>query len=447
VKRATFFLCATFALLASFDARAQRGARSTAASADAPSELNLAIGETRTVSARNVKNWSEGTPGVIDVKLTTDGGTFLVTGRKPGSTTLLFVYEGGLQQTITVNVSAQAPAVVERELLQLLEGMDGVHVRRVGAHIVIDGRVDNDSELQRVQQVAALYPGQVQTLVRVGGAPAPVGLHGQESHYLIRIDFYFVQYDKNSSYQYGLGWPTSFVGSNIVQTSIQVDALSGITRSATATLTNLPLPRLDFAANHGWAKVLKQATVVTDNGMNATFQNGGEQNFSVTQGLTVGLQKIPFGAEVNVLPTYNPDTQNLDIKLNADVSDLTAPAPGSPIPSRITSKLSTQISLKLGQGVVLSGIRSQSSNAARTGIPGLMDIPILGALFSTNTANTQETEGAIFIVPNVITSPTVRTKEMVDAALSKFRAYDGNLNRVNAYRKGPGEGLDVPEDK
>jgi pilus assembly protein CpaC len=449
VRRSTLFLLTTaIAFLPPLDAQAQRGKGNAAATgADAPTELNLAVGETRTLSARNVKNWSEGTPGLIDVKLTTDGATFLITGRRPGSTTLLFVYESGLQQTTTVNVSAQSPIVVERELNQLLEGMEGVHIRRVGAHIVIDGRVDNDSELQRVQQVASLYPGQVQTLVRVGGTAPPVGPHGQEQHYLVRIDFYFVQYEKDSNYQYGLGWPTSFVGSQIVQTSIQVDAMAGITRSATATLTNLPLPRLDFAASHGWAKVLKQATVVTDNGVNATFQNGGEELFSVTQGLVLGIQRVTFGAEVNVVPTFNPDTQNLDVKLTADVSDLTAPAAGTPLPGRITSKLNTEISLKLGQGLVLSGIRTQSSTATRTGIPGLMDIPILGALFSTNTTNNIQTEGAIFIVPNVITSPPVRTKEMVDTALGKFRGYEGNIDKINAYRKAPGDALDVPEDR
>jgi hypothetical protein len=58
-----------------------------------------------------------------------------------------------------------------------------------------------------------------------------------------------------------------------------------------------------------------------------------------------------------------------------------------------------------------------------------------------------QTEGAIFIVPNVITSPPVRTKEMVDTALGKFRGYEGNIEKINAYRKAPGDALDVPEDR
>jgi len=186
-------------------------------------------------------------------------------------------------------------------------------VRRVGAHIVIDGRVATEADQARVQQIAALYPGQVQALVTVGGGPIAISGNGDNTQYLIRIDFYFVQYDKNSSYGVGVGWPASIGGDGVVESTLAFDALAGVPRTATATLSNQPLPRLDIASRHGWAKVLKQATIVTSNGVNATFQNGGEQLFSVTQGLTVGVQHVTFGAEVSVLPTYNPDTKNLDV--------------------------------------------------------------------------------------------------------------------------------------
>jgi pilus assembly protein CpaC len=181
--------------------------------------------------------------------------------------------------------------------------------------------------------------------------------------------------------------------------------------------------------------------------VSASFENGGEQLYSVTQGLTVGVQHIGFGAEISVLPTYNPDSKNLDVKLSADVSDLTAAASGSTLPGRITSKLNTEITLKLGQAVVLSGIRSKSESHTRSGLPGLSDIPILGLLFGTNAKNELETEGAIFIVPSVITSATSQSKEMVDVALAKFKDYSGDIDGVEAYRKTPGAPLDVPVGK
>ena len=451
MKTLSIVFAAALATLAPSAALAQRHQvkAATQPQAEAAEEVSLAVGETKTLSAKNVKNYSEGVAGVVDVKLTTDGANFIVNGRKPGTTTLLLIFDNGTQHTINLNVFAQSPAAVEKELTQLLEGIEGVHVRRVGAHTVIDGRVSNEADAQRVQQIASLYPGQVQSLVTAGGGVvlAPSGNGTTEQRYLIRIDFYFVQYDKNSSYGVGVGWPASVGGDNVLTSQLALDGLTGTARTATATLTNQPLPRLDIASRHGWAKVLKQATIVTSNGVNATFENGGEQLYSVTQGLTVGVQKVQFGAEVTVLPTYNPDTKNLDVKLNADVSDLTSAASGSTLPGRITSKLQTQISLKLGQALVLSGIRSKSQTTTRSGLPGLSDIPILGFLFGSHSNSELETEGAIFIVPSVITTAATMPKEMVDTALAKFRDYSGDVEDVEAYRKNPGDALDVPGKK
>src|SRR5262249_6375667 len=107
----------------------------------------------------------------------------------------------------------------------------------------------------------------------------------------------------------------------------------------------------------------------------------------------------------------------------------------------------TAISLKLGQAVVLSGIRAKSQQSQREGIPGLVDIPVLGLLFGSHSGSELETEGAIFIVPSLITTAPSMSKEMVDAALGKFKDYGGEIDTVEAYRKDPGATLDVPQKR
>ena len=41
-------------------------------------EIVLSVGETRTISARDVKNYSEGVPGIIDVRLTARDGDRMI---------------------------------------------------------------------------------------------------------------------------------------------------------------------------------------------------------------------------------------------------------------------------------------------------------------------------------------------------------------------------------
>ena len=433
-KRAAQLLTALALLAPAAASAAPPQDRTSSGSAEAAEEIALAIGETKTVSAKDVRNYSEGSPGIIDVKLTTDNSQFVLAGRKPGSTTMLLIKNDGSQVNLTVHVFARSPAVVEKELTQLLEGIVGVRVKRIGARIVMDGVVSNDAELKRVQHIATLYPNQVESLVTLPGGG---GASTSDSKYIVRIDFYFIQYDKNSSYGVGLGWPSSVGGDAVVKSNVTFDFIGG-SRAATASITNQPIPRLDIASRKGWAKVLKQATVVTNNGVEANFQNGGEQNFTVNTGLTVGVQRISFGTDVTVLPRYNPQKREIEMKLVADVSDLTSSAGATSLPGRNTSKLTTNITLKLGQSIVLSGIRTKTQAHAVTGLPGLSSIPVLGLLFGSHADDELQTEGAIFVVPNVVEAVPSQAAEMVESALAKFADYSGAVDKVDAYDKRPG---------
>ncbi|HMA95054.1 MAG TPA: pilus assembly protein N-terminal domain-containing protein [Polyangiaceae bacterium] len=408
--------------------------------ADAGGDVTLAIGETRTISARDVKNYSEGVAGIIDVKLTSDASQFVLVGRKPGSTTLLLIRSDGTQTLLNVHVFVRSPEAVERELGQLLEGLK-VQSRRVGAQILLDGIVTSEADLKRVQQIAEFYPGQVISLVQLA-QPGVLASSRATTRYLIRIDFYFVQYDKNSSYAVGLGWPESIGAAATGELSY--DFLAGTTRSATATVAKQPLPHLDVASRRGWAKVLKQATVITNNDAEANFSNGGEQNFPINTGLTIGVQRVQFGTELTVLPHYDPEKRELGLKLVAQVSDLTAAASGTPLPSRTLSNLTTTVSLKLGQSLVLSGIRSQTLTHNVAGLPGLSAIPVLGLLFGSHSESDLATEGAIFVVPSVVQSIPNTASELVSLALRKFESYDGKIDTVGAYDKRPAGGVGIP---
>jgi pilus assembly protein CpaC len=439
-QRAIACLCLAF--FSASGARAQGQGQKHAESAEDSDDIALAVGETRTISARDVKNYSEGVAGIIDVKLTSDASQFVLVGRRPGSTTLLLIKTDGSQRSISVSVFSRSPVAVEKELQQLLQGLN-VKTRRIGSQIVIDGSVANEADLKRVQQVAGLYPGQVMSLAQVARSGTPQAQPtGDPQRYLIRIDFFFVQYDRNSSYGVGIGWPETIgAGAGF---EVNYDLLAGTTRTATASITGQPLPRLDIASRRGWAKVLKQATVITNNETPASFSNGGEQNFAVNTGLTIGLEKIPFGVNVKVVPAYDPGTRELHLKLNADVSDLTAAVGGTGLPGRATSALESNVTLKLGQSLVLSGIRTESLTHSVSGLPGLSAIPLLGILFGTHSQSRLQTEGAIFVIPSVVQAPSTSGAELMDLALKKFKDFDGDVDEVSPYDKKPGNSPSVP---
>jgi len=391
-------------------------------------ELNLAVGENQSFAASDVKSYSEGAPGVAEVKLTPTGSNFVVVGQKPGSTTLLLIKRDGSEVTWNINVFARPVKAVAAELQALVGDQTGIRVKLIGARFFIEGGVSAEADLRRIEHIAALYGGQVESLVVLGGAAADRKIN-------IRIDFFFVQYDKTKSFQFGMNWPAS-LGARATGT-FAYDFLQRAVTNATAVVAGQPLPTLDLAARNGWAKVLKHATVITSNGAQATFSSGGVQNFSVVGGLSNSIQSIKFGTDVRVLPRFDPTSREMAVDIDADVADLTAPVGATNLPGQNLSKLATNVALKLGQSVVLSGIRSATERQSSAGLPWLSEIPLLGLLFGSVAKEREEIEGALFIVPSVLDTASARASELIDQALREYKNYSGDLDKVAPFRELP----------
>jgi len=323
-------------------------------------------------------------------------------------------------------VFRRSPAEVEQEVRQLLQSSPGLSVRRVGRRFFIEGSAASAAELARVERIAALYPQQVESLA-VEGVPAPA----QQLN--IRVDFYFVQYDKRSGHTFGVDWPVRWGGES-VHNQATFDLLRRTTTSATASVVDQPLPALDVASHDGWAKVLQQSTVVTANGSEATFDSGGEQNFSVSAAQTASIQPIPFGTKVVVLPRLDAQTGQLEVEVTADVAHLVPAVGGAGLPGRSLAHLNTTVQMQLGQSLVLSGLRASSRRTSQTGLPGLASIPLLGVFFGSHRAAAEDVENALLVVPTAVESVPRPARDLVAAALKEFAVHAGVVPGLSGPR-------------
>jgi pilus assembly protein CpaC len=394
-------------------------------------ELTLAVGENRTIDATDVKNYSEGAPGIAELKVTPGGTQFVIVGQSPGNTTLLLLKRDGREVTWKIRVLPQPVQVVASELGELVGDTPGIRVRRVGARFFIEGGVTGEPELQRIEHIAALYPGQVESLVVLGGVAADRKIN-------LRVDLFFVQYSKSKSLQFGVAWPTSVGGQGVAEASFAYDFIAKATGGAQAALISQPLPGLDMAARSGWAKLLRHATVLTANGSEAEFANGGAQYFQANNGLTSTLREINFGTTMKILPRFDPKTSEMQIHIGADTADLTPPiTAGTTLPGTQTSKLSTAVTMKLGQCLVLSGIRSASKRHFTGGIPWLSEIPVLGVLFGSLGRQEEELEGAVLVVPSVIESVAAGAQARIERSLREYEGFSGDLGKVAPFDAAP----------
>jgi pilus assembly protein CpaC len=413
------------------------GARPGAA---AGSEITLAVGEQYTMPAGSIRSYSLASEGIVDVRVPSSGDRLLIVGQRAGNTSLLVIRADGSQQTYAITVFRVPVEVVRQQVTQLLQGYNGVSINQIGGRLFLEGGVANEQQQRRVQQIAAIYPGQVESLVSVD--PTIV-----ERRINVRVDLYFVELSRNASYIFGIGWPTSIglAGNDRVQANITYGPTMpggpNMLQTGLTALVSIPLPRVDFGASAGWARVHRQATLVTANGNEATYHSGGELNFQISNGLAVDIRRIDFGSTITLTPRFDPSTSRVDIRLQADLSDLVES--GAVLPGRTVSRVNTLVNLQLGQSIMLSGMRGRSSAAGSNGLALLSQIPIIGALFGTQTRRERENEMVVFVVPSVIEGMSRQAEDRVAAALRAYEDFSGNV-QDNTLVPRPATGAAAP---
>jgi pilus assembly protein CpaC len=99
--------------------------------------------------------------------------------------------------------------------------------------------------------------------------------------------------------------------------------------------------------------------------------------------------------------------------------------------------MNTFVHLKLGQSIVLSGIRTWSVQHSVTGLPLLSMIPILNFIFGSHSNSESDTEGAIYIIPSIIESVPRKAHDITDTAMREYEDYDGDIRHVSSFPEPP----------
>ncbi len=246
----------------------------------------------------------------------------------------------------------------------------------------------------------------------------------------IRLDFYFVELSEVASHQVGVGWPGTIGGT--VRFDLNADLQANRVTSATASVASEVLPRLDLAQTSGWARVVRQQTLIMANGGSGSFSSGGEVNVRLEGALTVGIQQIQFGSNIKVEPRYDADSGRIEIHFTADVSTLTGAQFGD-LPGRNVTRLATVVNVELGHAVVVAGLLGKSENGSISGLPLLSQIPVLGYLFGTRGAAREQSENVLFIVPTVVDSVSRHRRDLVAEALAAYESFEGDLGETPLY--------------
>lgn len=119
-------------------------------------------------------------------------------------------------------------------------------------------------------------------------------------------------------------------------------------------------------------------------------------------------QQLAVGISLNVLPLINPDgLVILEIAQNIEQIGGSVRIDNNDVPKTTRRQAQTKVAVNNGDTIVLGGFISSTKDRSKSGIPVLKDIPLLGALFRSQSDKNTRSELMVLIRPTVLATPAV----------------------------------------
>jgi pilus assembly protein CpaC len=167
---------------------------------------------------------------------------------------------------------------------------------------------------------------------------------------------------------------------------------------------------IDALASDNLAHVLAEPNLTVMSGQPASFQVGGEFPIPVgQQNGTITVDFKDYGILLTFLPTVMSDGR-INIHVKPEVSELdkadgvqiTAGNSTIQIPALTVRRAESTVELGSGQSFAIAGLLQQTTQDNGSGLPGLGDAPVLGALFRNAAFQREDQEVVIIITPYIV---------------------------------------------
>src|SRR5690606_33427597 len=96
------------------------------------------------------------------------------------------------------------------------------------------------------------------------------------------------------------------------------------------------------------------------------------------------------------------------------------------VPAFITRRTATDIQMRDGQTLVMSGLIDRDAGKSIEKIPYLRDIPIIGALFRPTNFHDNRTELVIFVTPTVFDAESEFNKQKIERRNQMVETFKAN---------------------
>ena len=400
-------------------------------------------------------------PAVADIVLRTPRRISIL-GLTSGETDAVF-FDGMGHPILKLDLRVdQDSSAVADTIARVLLGSHVV-VQAVNNSLILSGQVQSSSDADKAQQIAAQYVDKAEHVLNM------LSVTGQDQ---VMLKVRVVEVERSAIKQLGFNmqaiigraggsqWTGGFSPAWGVNGALLGGLTSGFQKDTTQGDTvpgsdglNKGQANVQAFERAGLVRTLAEPSLTAVSGEPAKFLVGGE--FPVPTGEDnngrVTIQFKQFGVGLGFTPVVLSGGR-ISLKLSTEVSELSnigsfslASGSGAPtvvIPSLEVRQAQTTVELPSGGSMMIAGLLQNQTKQDIDSLPGLMQLPILGALFRSRDYQNGETELVIIVTPYLVKATSAdRLQTPADGLEIASDAQTILLGRLNKVYKAPPEAV------
>lgn len=414
--------------------------------------VSLGIGKSIVVDLpRDIKDVLVADPKIANTVVRSTQQAYII-GAAVGQTNVVFFDAAG-QQIAAYDIAVKRDLNGIRKALKQVLPRSDIQIDGAGDGVILTGTAASPIEAQQAGDLAARLTGSVDKVVNA------IVVRGRDQ---VMLKVTVAEMSRSIVKQLGIDLSTSLnSGTSTVSltnsnpfTAYGSNLVSGNNATLSIGGTTATLRAMETA---GVMRTLAEPTLTAISGESATFVSGGE--FPVPAGYscdptthvcTTQISFKKFGMALNFTPVVLTEGR-ISLHLMTEVSELSnensitlSQAVSSTttnsitVPSIKTRRAESTLEIPSGGAMVIAGLIQEQTKRAVNGLPGLTQLPILGALFRSQDFVNNETELMVLVTPFIVRAVAPRQIARPDdgfvAPSDPEANLLGNINRIYGLR-------------
>jgi pilus assembly protein CpaC len=410
--------------------------------------LSLGVGKSIVVDLpREIKDVLVADPKIANAVVRSSQRAYII-GAAIGQTNIVFFDAAG-QQIAAYDIAVKRDLNGARAALRQLLPNSEIQIDGLADSVILTGTAANPIEAQQAGDLAARLAGGADKVVN------SIVVRGRDQ-VMLKVTLAEVQrsiikqlgIDLSGSMNYG----TAVVKFNNANPFTASNAALVPNNAVTTSFGSTPSIQATLRAmeSAGVVRTLAEPNLTAISGESATFISGGEFPIpagvtcqtTATGGLGQCVQTVAFkkfGISLNFTPVVMTEGR-ISLRVMTEVSEistensLTGGTGGTTIPSIKTRRAETTLEIPSGGAMAMAGLIQDQTKQAINGMPGLMQLPILGSLFRSRDYVNSQTELMVLVTPYIVRAVAQKDLSRPDDGFASASDPQtdllGSLNRI-----------------